>query len=135
MIASIDTRYDLDIYLEYTELEDLKQDVLEGMLVRGKKVVPLLLAVDDAFAIEQGNRRIGARFLGDMLEVKLSIAVYKDLIREKIFSERYTLCDGSKICIGLADDARHIMHYHLLQDEIALLEGFEEFFAEKYIKP
>lgn len=127
MIASLDERYDLHIYLEDSDLTDMRTEPLEGMLVRyaAKKTFPFSLGINDAFATEHGDRRTGAHFEGERLELRLSQGAYTDLQRDRIFPERWSyMRDGSKLIICLADDPRQYLDYLLLQDEIASLEGF-----------
>lgn len=127
MIALLGERYDLEIYLEDNDLHNMKGEVLEGMLLREEgNVVPITFGLDDTFAAEKGNRRVGAHFEGKSLDIRLSQAAYRELVSDKIFAERYTLRDGSKICVCLAHDPRHSLDYVLLQAEIVALEGFGE---------
>lgn len=96
------------------------------MLLRRNAIVPFRFGVDDHFAKEYGNNRVGARFTGDILEVRLSGAAYTDLCREEFLAERYTLQEGSSITISEGIHPRYSLSYRLLQEEIALLEGFDD---------
>jgi len=91
------------------------------------KTTPFSLGIDDLFTIAHGDRRTGAYFEGTRLDIRLSQAAYGDLVRYKIFPERWSyMRDGSKLTICQADDPRQYLAYCLLQEEIALLEGFRE---------
>ena len=128
MIACLDESYDLEIYLEGDEGPESGTEIIEGMLLRvlghSKKIVPITFGVDDIFAREHGNYRVGARFERETLDVRLSRAAYRELCKDEIFAERYTLRDGSKITISEAVNPRNSLHYWLLQDDITLLEAF-----------
>lgn len=129
MIASLDERYDLHIYLEDSDLTDMKNEPVEGILLQyggEKKTMPLSVGVNDIFAMMHGDRRTGAYFEAGRLELRLSGAAYADLQRDRIFPERWSyMRDGSKLTICRAEDPRQNLAYLLLQEEIASLEGFK----------
>ena len=127
MLAFLDTRSDLDIYLEEGESPlSIKSELLSGRLVSGPwpswSIRTLTLGIDANFARDHGNGRTGARFEGEVLHIRLAEAAYADLVRENIFSERYALRDGSKICIAPYNHWQYSREYTTLKDGLDMLK-------------
>lgn len=129
MLAYLDHQCDLTVWFEEEEqLSGIKGRIFTGKLVKGLypryQIGELTLGVDSIFAKDHGNYRTGARFSRNRtyLDVRISEAAYADLIRQRIFSERYALRDGSKITIVPATHDDYRLGYQMLRDNLAFLQ-------------
>lgn len=122
MKASIDYQFNIMIYLENDDVQKLESQIISGTTTndhrrKERDTLTLSLGIDDLFAKEYGNSRIGIRTQKSGVDIRLSQSAYADLkSNQTVFDERHVYRDGSKLTIVEATNPDYRLGYNLLEN-------------------
>jgi hypothetical protein len=122
MKVSIDSQCDITLYIEEKDKINLTTKTISGQGISSyrqsrKAFVRVSLGIDDLFAKEHGNWRIGVQIRESEVDIRLSRSAYEELVRNNyVFAEPHAYRDGSKLTIIEATNKDYSLGYRILED-------------------